>query len=145
MKKQKRIWISLFLSIILIVVLSGCSGLPKTAKINISFDPNPVPYDSENERWPLNLILTESNGVGVTLISLRFDSYDQAEELYYTQFLYEEDIIDWFESNYISAFSAIQNEISYSGTAKYSIVTVAGIDDNDNPVEATGRVDYLPQ
>jgi hypothetical protein len=61
--------------------MSGCSGLPKTAKINISFDPNPVPYDSENEQWLLNLILSENNGVGVTLISLRIDSYDQAEEL----------------------------------------------------------------
>ena len=80
MKKQKRIWISLLLSIILIVVMSGCSGLPKTAKINISFDPNPVPYDTEDEDWPFNLILSESNGVGVTLISLRFDSYDQQEE-----------------------------------------------------------------
>ena len=40
--------------------MSGCSGLPKTAKINISFDPNPVPYDNKNEQWILNLILSEA-------------------------------------------------------------------------------------
>ena len=146
MKKQKRIWISLFLSIILIVVLSGCSGLPKTANINISFDPNPVPYDSENEQWTVNLILSESNGVGVTLISIRFDSYDQAEELYYTQFLYEEDIIDWFESDYLPAFSTLSSLIFHTSTERiYDILTVTGIDDDDNPIEATGRVDYLPE
>jgi len=126
--------------------MSGCSGLPKTAKINISFDPNPVPYDSENEQWTVNLILSESNGVGVTLISLKFDSYDQAEELYNTQFLYEEDIIDWFDSNYLPAFSTLSNLIFHTSTKKvYDILTVTGIDDNNNPIEATGRVDILPK
>jgi len=146
MKKQKRIWISLLLSIILIIVLSGCSGLPKTAKINVSFSPNPVPYNSEAEKWLFNVIFSESNGIGVTLISLRFDSYDQQEQLYYTQILDEEDIIDWFESNYIPAFSAISDWIAnISAVAKYMIITVEGIDDKDNPIEVTGRVDYLPK
>ena len=145
MKKQKRIWISLLLSIILIIVLSGCSGLPKTAKINITFVPNPVPYDTEDEEWSFNLILSESNGVGVTLISIRFDLYDQEEELVNTQILYEEEIIDWFESNYLPAFSTLSDWIWYSGTGKYTIITVAGADDNDKPIEATGRVDFLPK
>ena len=69
MNKEKRIWIALFLALTLMVILSGCSGLPKTAKINITIDPNPVPYSSENERWNLTLIFDESNGVGVTLSS----------------------------------------------------------------------------
>jgi hypothetical protein len=143
---KKRIWISLLLSFILIIVLSGCSGLPKTAKINISFVPNPVPYDSENEQWPLNLILSESNGVGVTLISLRFDGYDQEEELFYTQILYEEDIIDWFESNYIPAFSSLSSWVYHKSAEKvYDIFTVVGVDDNGNPIEATDRVDFLPK
>jgi hypothetical protein len=142
---KKRIWISLLLSFILIIALSGCSGLPKTAKINISFVPNPVPYDSENEQWPFNLILNESNGVGVTLISLRLDVYDQEEELFYTQILYEEDIIDWFDSNYLPAFSSLQVSIYHTSVKIYEILTVAGVDDNDNPIEATGRVDFLPK
>ena len=145
MKKQKRIWIVLFLALTLMLILSGCSGLPKTAKLNISIDPNPVPCSSEDGKWHYTMTISESNGVGVTLTSIRLDSYDQAEELYYTQLLYEEDIIDWFESNYIPAFSMIQNGIVSSSSRKYAIITIEGVDDNNNPIEATGRVDHLPQ
>jgi len=146
MKKQKRVWISLLLSIILIVVLSGCSGLPKTAKINISISPNPVPYNSETGEWLFNVIFSESNGVGVTLTSIRFDAYDQAEELVNTQILDEEEITDWFESNYLPAFSALSSWIFHTSTTIiYDILTVAGVDDNGNPIEATERVDYLPK
>jgi len=105
-----------------------------------------IPYDSESGEWLFNLILSESNGVGVTLISLRFDSYDQAEQLCHTQFLYEEDIVDWFDSNYLPAFSSLQAIIYHtSAILKFDILTVTGVDDNDNPIEATGRVDYLPK
>ena len=145
MNKGKRIWIALFLALALMLILSGCSGLPKTAKINVSIDPNPVPYSSEDGKWHYTMTISESNGVGVTLSSLRFDDYDQAEQLYATQFTYEEDIIDWFGSNYILAFSMLQTGMTYSGIAKYAVITVEGVDDNDNPIEATVRVDYLPQ
>jgi len=145
MNKGKRIWIALFLALTLILILSGCSGLPKTAKLNISFDPNPVPCSSEDGKWRYTMTISESNGVGVTLASVRFDSYDQEDQLYHSQFLYEEDIIDWFESNYIPAFSMLQPGVQYSGTGKYTIITIEGVDDNENSIEATGRVDYLPQ
>jgi hypothetical protein len=145
MKKQKRIWISLLLSIILIVVLSGCSGLPKTAKINISISPNPVPYNSASEKWSFDVILTESNGVGVTLISLRFDVYDLEEELFHTYILDEEGIIDWFDSNYLPAFSSLQASIYHTCVKIYEILTVSGVDDNSNSIEATERVDFLPK
>ena len=145
MNKGKRIWIALFLVLTLMLILSGCSGLPKTAKLNISIDPNPVPCSSEDGKWHYTMTISESNGVGVTLTSIRLDSYNQAEELYYTQLLYEEDIIDWFESNYIPAFSMIQNGIVSSSSRKYAIITIEGVDDNNNPIEATGRVDFLPQ
>jgi len=48
MNKGKRIWIALFLALTLMLILSGCSGLPKTAKLNISIVPNPVPCSSED-------------------------------------------------------------------------------------------------
>ncbi|MFH1939821.1 MAG: hypothetical protein ABIK21_06725 [bacterium] len=48
MNSQKKMWMLLILVGILIMILSGCSGLPKTAKLNISIDPNPVPYSSED-------------------------------------------------------------------------------------------------
>jgi flagellar basal body-associated protein FliL len=148
MKKQKRMWILLLLSFILIIFISGCGGVivPKTAKINISFSPNPVPYSNESGEWIFNLILSEINGVGVTLISLRFDAYNQEEELYYTQILYEEEIINWFDSNYLPAFSSLQAIIYHTSIElKYDILIVVGVDDNDNPIEATDRVDYLPK
>ncbi|GAF98544.1 unnamed protein product [marine sediment metagenome] len=150
MNKGKKIWIALFLTLTLMVILSGCSGLPKTAKINITIEPNPVPYSSENENWPFDIVLDESNGVGVTLSSLRWDEYNQEEQLFNTQFLYEEGIIDWFESNYLPAFSSLQNEVAYyiapgDEFAKYTVLTFEGVDDNNNSIEATGRVDYLPQ
>jgi len=146
MRKQKRIWISLLLSFILIIVLSGCNG-PITAKINVSFYPNPVPYSSETGKWSFDVILTESNGIGVTLTSLRFDFYSQAGQLLSTQILDEEDIIDWFDSNYIPAFSTLSNRIGTKGSTglKYSIWTFKGVDDNYYSIKATGRVNYLPK
>ena len=145
MNKEKRVWIALFLALTLMVVLSGCSGLPKTAELTISINPNPVPCSSEDGKWHSTITISESNGVGITLTSVRFDSYDQEDQLYDSQFLYEEDIIDWFESNYIPAFSMLQPGVVHSGTGKYAILTIEGVDDNENLIEATGRVDYLPQ
>ena len=153
MKKQKRIWITLFLALTLMLILSGCSGLPKTAKINITIDPNPVPYDSETENWPFDIILDESNGVGVTLSSIRWDEYNQEEQLFLTLFFYEadeEEITSLFGSNYLPAFSSLQAEKGYyigqgDEFAKYIILTFEGVDDDENLIEATGRVDLLPQ
>jgi hypothetical protein len=55
-----------------------------------------------------------------------------------------------FGSNYLPAFSSLQNDFHYytgpgDEFAKYIIITVEGVDDNNNPIEATGRVDILPQ
>ena len=149
MNKEKRIWIALFLALTLMVILSGCSGLTKTAKINITIDPNPVPYSSENERWPFDIVLDESNGVGVTLSSLRFDSYNQEEQLINTTIWYEveeEKMTSLFGSNYLPAFSSLQGNIYHTVLVyKYALLTIEGVDDNNNSIEATGRVDYLPQ
>ena len=152
MKREKRVWISLIIVFILMMVLSGCSGViePKTAKINITIDPNPVPYSSENEMWPFTIILDESNGVGVTISSIRWDEYNQEEQLIYTAIAYEEDIIYGYESNYIPAFSSLQNGVAYyiapgDEFANYVLLTLEGVDDDNNPIEATARVDLLPQ
>jgi len=145
MNSQKKMWMLLILVGILMIILTGCSGLPKTAKLNISIDPNPVPCSSEDGKWHIIMSFSESNGVGVTLTSVRFDSYDQEDQLYHSYFLYEKDIIDWFESNYIHAFSIIQSGIAWSSSRKYIAVTIEGVDDNNNLIEATGKIDFLPQ
>jgi len=134
---------------ILMVVLSGCSGLPKTPKVSISFDPNPVPYSSENERWSFNIVLDESNGIGVYLSSIKLDSYNQEDELIDTTIWYEadeEEITSLFGSNYLPAFSSIRGIASHHNTTfKYTILSIEGVDDNGNPVEVIGRVDFLSQ
>ena len=153
MNKGKRIWIALFFVLTLMLILSGCSGLPKTAKINITIEPNPVTYSSENDDWPFTIILDESNGVGVTLSSLRWDEYNLEEQLIYTEFLYEtneEAITSCFGSNYLHVFSSLQDDTAYyiapgDEFAKYIVLTIQGVDDDNNPIEATGKVDLLPQ
>jgi len=146
MNKEKRIWIALFLVLTLMVILSGCSGVAKTALLSISFDPNPVPYDSTDGKWHYKINISESNGVGVTVSSFRFDSYNQEEELTVSYYHYYDDFIVGFETDYVPPFSSIQANLIHTGsTTKYTIITVDGTDDNNNFVEATGRVDYLPQ
>ncbi|MBP8718736.1 MAG: hypothetical protein KBI07_06625 [Candidatus Atribacteria bacterium] len=145
MNKPKRITIVLCLILVLGLFLSSCTGVPKTALLTISIDPNPVPYSSEYGGHNYNMVISENNGVGVTLTSIRFDSYNEDEELYYSQFVYAAEIIEWFESNYVSAFSYINSGILHTGPTKYSLITVEGTDDNGNRVEAVVRIDYLPQ
>ena len=154
MNKEKRIWVALFLALTLIIILSGCSGLPKTAKINITIDPNPVPsvpFSNEIDWWPFDIVLDESNGVGVTLSSLRFDEYNQEEQLSDITIFYEEDIIYWFGSNYLPAFSSLQLQDDFGywlaagdEIAKYMILIIEGIDDDENLIEVTDRIDILP-
>jgi hypothetical protein len=86
---------------------------------------------------------------------LRFDDYNQEEQLFDTEIFYEADegiITSWFGSNYLPAFSSLQIQADFGyyiapgeEFTKYSLLTIEGIDDNNNPVEATGRIDYLPQ
>lgn len=150
MKSQKKIWALLILAVILMVVLSGCGGVtgPKKAKVNVTISPNPVPYSIEDEGWKYNLILEETKGIGVTLNSLIFDSYNQNDEIIHTTSIYEAEgggITQGFGSNYLAAFSSLQATVLHTGSGIYSILTFEGIDDNGNPIETTGRVNYLPK
>jgi len=98
-------------------------------------------------------VLSETNGVGVTISSLRWDEYNQQGELFYTDIIYEtneERITSLFGSNYLQAFSSLQGNQAYlldpeAGLATYIKITVTGLDDNNNSIETTGRVDLLPR
>ena len=147
MKREKKIWISLILVFILIIVLSGCSGIigPKMAKINISFDPNPVTYPIEGESWLWETILTECNGVGVTLTSLTFDLYNQDQKVF-TDIWDETWVEGLFDSSYLPAFSSLQGGLGLNvQEATHQIITITGVDDNNNQIEAIGRLDFLSQ
>ena len=147
MKKEKKIWISLILVFILIIVLSGCSGItgPKMAKINITFNPDPVPYPVEGESWLWETILTECNGVGVTLTSLTFDLYNQDQKVF-TDIWDETWVEGLFDSNYLPAFSSLQGGLGLNvQEATHQIITITGVDDNNNQIEAISRLDFLSQ
>jgi len=148
MNSQKKMWMLLIFVVISMVILSGCGGI-KTAKVNITIDPNPVPYSSDSERWSFNIVLDESNGIGVDLSSIKLDSYNQEDELIDTTIWYEaneEEITSLFGSNYLSAFSSLQGIASHhNSTFKYTILSIEGVDDDNNPIEAIGRADFLPQ
>jgi len=149
LKKSKIILAVLILSM-MALIFSGCGGVsgPKTAKLNISIEPNPVPYSSEQGLWWYTMNISESNGVGVSITSLTFNYYYQEDQFIGTQVLVASEFFEWFETDYVPAFSAIQNGIDSPSkdTSEYhDIVIVAGIDDNGNSVEATVRIDYLPK
>lgn len=145
MMKEKKIWIVVFVVLTFIAILTGCTDLPKMAEISIVADPNPVPYSTGDENWQYLMSISESNGVGVTVTSFTFTDYNQEDESVATAILDAEQFSGWFGTGYIPAFSTIQSESEHSGTAVYTIVIVAGIDNNDNLVEATLRIDYLPE
>ena len=145
MNSQKKMWMLLILAVISMMILSGCSGI-KTAKVNITIDPNPVPYSSDNERWSFTVVFEESNGIGVTLTRLKLESYSQEDELIDITIWDEEDLNEYWETNYLAAFSSLQNAIYHTNPAlKYTILTLEGVDDDNNPIEAIGRADFLPQ
>jgi len=127
------------------MALSGCSGLPKIAKLNISIEPNPLPYSNEGGRWYYAMSISESNGVGVSITSLIFSYYDQEDQFMGAQIFGVSEFLEWFKANYISAFSMVQSGIVSLSSRRYAIVTAEGIDDNNNPIEATGRLDFLSQ
>lgn len=103
-----------------------------------------MPYSSKSGVWKYNVILSEGNGIGVTLTDLRFDYYNQQGQLFSTQNLDEEEITDCFDSNYLPAFSTLKDSIYLTRSEfKYTILTVKGVDNNYYTIKATGRVNYL--
>ena len=147
MEKKNKFWIWLIVAVVSLAMLSGCVGLIETAEVVLTFEPNPVPYDSQFEGWKFSLVFTETGGVGATFNQLRFDSFNQGDLLIHTTMWYEEDYPSWWGSNYLGAYSSFGKGTFWhrNPEMKYKIITVSGIDDLGNFIEATGRVDFLPQ
>jgi hypothetical protein len=125
----------------------GCSGVQKTADLDLSFDPNPAPYEFGTDSWPFTITVTEQNGVGVTLTELTFKTYNNNNQLLSTDVFDSNDIADSFGTNYLSAFSFLDNDLSRANNIngiKYAIISVDGVDDNNVPVTAEARIDFLP-
>lgn len=145
MLNKKAIWV-LTLLLIFVMFLPGCSGTvvpPNTAKMEITFDPNPVPVPDEGENWKSKIIFTECNGIGITLTSITFDYYNQDEKIK-TEVWDEEWIEQWFGSNYLPAFGLLERGIGLKvQEITHQLVTAVGVDDNGYQVESTTRVDFL--
>lgn len=145
MSSKKDIWVLIFLMLIFMMFLPGCWGTvaPKTAEIEMTFDPNPVPAPDEGKDWKWDTIFTECNGVGVTLTSVTFDLYNQDEKVG-TSIWNEEWVEMWLDSNYLPPFGSLEG----GGGMKvqnitHQLVTAIGLDDNGYQVESTGRTDFL--
>lgn len=51
-----------------------------------------------------------------------------------------------FDSNYLPAFSSLQGGLGLNvQEATHQIITITGVDDNNNQIEAIGRLDFLSQ
>ena len=148
MNKNKKSIILIFLALALVLVFAGCAGdgILKEAKLTITANPNPAPYNEEIERWKFDLEIRERNGVGVTLNSMKINFYNENNDITTSQIENVDTIIEWFKTDYIAASSKISSPVRVTlGKANYTIFAFEGIDDNSNPVEAAVRIDYLPK
>jgi len=116
------------------------------AKLEISFFPNPVICKDGDFLW--KVVLTEVNGVGVELDRLDYIYYDNNLGCIDKETFYDSDIMylfnlnnpylpPYFRRNSGFGFPCRQSTINVD----YAIFTIAGIDENGNEIEASGRVD----
>jgi len=146
MLRRKNICILIIVLLLILISLSGCTGV-KTANLEISFDPNPVYCENNGLHW--RVIISETSGVGVNLKTIVQDVYvgDDYIGNFYTS--NEAWIEEELGTSYLSAFSSMGFNAGMSPCEGNTGITikckVTGIDDNGNPIEATGRVDLLPE
>ena len=91
--------------------------------------------------------MTEQNGVGVTLTEFTLKTYNNSNQLLSTDVFDSNEIIDRFDTNYVSAFHSLDHNTrrnnNISGIS-YAIISVEGVDDNNVPVSAEARIDFEP-
>ena len=143
---NKKIFYFIFV-VFFLLIISGCSGVQKTADLDLAFDPNPAPYDSGADEWPFTITVTEQNGVGVTLTEFTLKTYNNSNQLLSTDVFDSNDIADRFDTNYLSAFSSIDHDLARANNTngiRYVIISVKGVDDNNITVTTEARLDFLP-
>ncbi len=139
MLRRKNICILIIVVLLILISLSGCTGV-KIANLEISFDPNPVYCENDHLYW--DVIISETNGVGVSLKTIVQDVYVGDEKV--NSHFYDE---NWMQENlgssYLPAFSSMINGAGSNCGITHEVFTVTGIDDNGHEVEATGKVETL--
>lgn len=146
MLRRKNICILTIVVLLILISLSGCTGV-KTANLEISFDPNPVYCENNELHW--RVIISETSGVGVNLKTIVQDVYIGDDYIGNWHTNNEAWIEEELGTSYLSAFSSMDFNAGMGtceGNTGIAIkCKVTGIDDNGNPIEATGRVDLLPE
>jgi hypothetical protein len=146
MLRRKNIYILIIAVLLILISLSGCTGV-KTANLEISFDPNPVYCENNELHW--RVIISETSGVGVNLKTIVQDVYVGDDYIGNFHTSNEAEIEEWWGTSYLSAFSSMDFNAGMGTCEGNTGITikckVTGIDDNGNPIEATGRVDLLPE
>jgi len=144
MLRRKNICILIIVVLLILINLSGCTGV-KTANLEISFDPNPVYCENDHLYW--DVIISETNGIGVNLKNITIDAYVGDDYIGNDHILDESWMEGVFGTSYLSASSSV-NYSSGKGpcdgnvgvTLKYE---VTGIDDNGHQVEATAELELM--
>lgn len=125
--------------------LSSTLTVGATAKIEITFNPDPVPCAEVYSYSYFRVILAEVNGIGVKLNKLTMDIY-QGKRLLDKRDYDISSIEKWLPSAYLPAHSSASFGACFAcQEITHEIVTVTGIDDNGHEITATGSVDFLRQ
>ena len=120
---------------------------PGKGAVSVSFDPNPVPEGNDWNKgfWIFNVILKETNGVGMTIKSLavRYFSNDGSIVSSY-DYNSKEWFASWLPSGYLAANGKVATSagLPVQSTVGYGVYTYSGTDDNGNEIQAIGRVDF---
>jgi hypothetical protein len=146
MLRRKNICILIIVVLLILISLSGCTGVEvETVNIEISFDPDPVHCENDHLYW--DVIISETNGIGVNLKSITKDAYVGDHYTGNSKIFDESWIEEACGTSYLSAFSSVNYSAGASPcewnvgvTLKYK---VTGIDDNGRQVEATADLELM--
>lgn len=114
-----------------------------TAKIEISFDPSPVPCQNGKYSW--SVFLKEVNGIGVKLQEIIMRVHGHRGTSWIRNWIDE----DWLEdiNYYLSPYGVVESRrfLPIEVPVTHVDFIVTGVDANGNEVRAEGRVDFIPK
>jgi hypothetical protein len=120
MLRRKNICILIIVVLLILISLSGCTGV-KTANLEISFDPNPVYCENGHLYW--DVIISETNGIGVNLKNITIDTY-VGDDYIGNYHIFDE---SWMEEALGTSYLSASSSVNYS----------SGIDSCDGNVGIT--------
>lgn len=133
--------------------LEECKATKNVAKIEISFDPNPV--TPKDNAWRYTVILTEVSGSGIYLKEIKKEEH-AGDHLYRISIIDNESkrwnkhlLKDLFPPEaYLQAFGSLNFKVfiplgSVTSDFTHCVFTVVGVDDVGREVRAEGKIDLI--